>query len=58
MYVTWLTFDDVGQAQVDYGIDRLDKTINANTSVFESGKKRYVHRALIEEIKPGQKYSK
>jgi hypothetical protein len=56
MYVTWLTFDDVGKCEVDYGINSFDHTVQANTSVFNNGMKRYIHRALIKGIKPGQRY--
>ncbi|KAI6233597.1 Purple acid phosphatase [Aphelenchoides fujianensis] len=61
MFVTFLTFDDVGPAIVWFGEDRLDRKVRANTSVFtDEGplkSKRFVHRALLTNIRAGQRYN-
>ncbi|KAI6188915.1 Purple acid phosphatase [Aphelenchoides besseyi] len=60
VFVTFLTFDDVGQTIVDYGIGKLDHRVNATISTFvDQGplkSTRYIHRALIENIQAGQRY--
>jgi phosphodiesterase/alkaline phosphatase D-like protein len=60
MYVTWLTFNDTGDSFVDYGETELfgNRVMAEITSFRDSflNSHKYTHRALIDGIKPGQKY--
>ncbi|KAI6204497.1 hypothetical protein M3Y94_00680900 [Aphelenchoides besseyi] len=61
MSVTWITFDDTHHSFVRYGRDgKLDHSVKATIRKFVDGGKartvRYVHCALIQDIRPGQQY--
>lgn len=60
--ITWLTFDDTKSSFVEFGITMppFTKKVQSKISRFiDGGHKRsirYIHRATIKGIKPGQRY--
>ncbi|KAL3085574.1 hypothetical protein niasHT_037315 [Heterodera trifolii] len=62
LWVTWLTFDDTLDSLVVWGdqYNQLTRKTPATVDYFVDGgtekTKRYTHRALIEGLKPGQRY--
>lgn len=61
MWITWVTFDDTFISIVEYGTDKFMWSKMGNTSLFIDGglsrTKRYVHRVLLTNLKPGTRYS-
>ncbi|VDN55988.1 unnamed protein product [Dracunculus medinensis] len=60
MWITWVTFDDTFISIVEYGTDKFMWSKMGNTSLFIDGglsrTKRYVHRVLLTNLKPGTRY--
>ncbi|CAF0993366.1 unnamed protein product [Didymodactylos carnosus] len=60
MVVTWITLTEVNDSVVEYGIDTFDKRVNGSVSIFDDGgsekRREYVHRVVIRNLIPGQKY--
>ncbi|CAF0901288.1 unnamed protein product [Didymodactylos carnosus] len=60
MVVTWITLNEVNDSAVEYGIETFDKRVNGSVSIFNDGgsekRKEYVHRVVLHELTPGQKY--
>uniref|UniRef100_A0A7E4UWP2 Purple acid phosphatase n=1 Tax=Panagrellus redivivus TaxID=6233 RepID=A0A7E4UWP2_PANRE len=58
--VTWVTFDDTVESYVEYGSNQFDTRIDANVTLFtdpnEKHVTRYIHRAVMTNIKPGRRY--
>ena len=62
MIVTWVTFDSTSNTIVEYGIDKLENSVNGKYNLFEDGgsekRKLYIHRVTLTNLKPNTKYSK
>lgn len=62
MWVTWVTFDDTRESIVVYGTDQPLKRVVGNSTKFVDGgitrKVRYIHRVLLTDLQPGQRYGK
>lgn len=62
MMVTWVTVNKTTQSAVEYGLSGLNMQTLATQSAFVDGglEKRiiYIHRALLQKLKPGRKYCK
>lgn len=61
MIVTWVTLNPINESIVEYGeSDVLDQRANGSISVFQDGgsEKRveYVHRVVLRNLRPGQRY--
>ena len=61
MIVTWVTLSEVSDSIVEYGQDDMfDQRAIGSVSVFQdSGTEKrteYVHRVVLENLKPGQRY--
>lgn len=63
MIVTWITLNNIPDSIVEYSIDdALDQRVNGTVSIFQDGgsekRREYVHRVVLQNLIPGQKYCK
>ncbi|VDK68560.1 unnamed protein product [Gongylonema pulchrum] len=60
MWVTWLTYNNTFLSLVEYGIGDFRWTAQGNSTLFTDGgklkRKRYIHRVLLTDLKPGTEY--
>ena len=61
MIVTWITLNNIPDSIVEYSIDdALDQRVNGTVSIFQDGgseaRREYVHRVVLRNLIPGQKY--
>uniref|UniRef100_A0A8R1XYB0 Purple acid phosphatase n=1 Tax=Onchocerca volvulus TaxID=6282 RepID=A0A8R1XYB0_ONCVO len=60
MWITWLTYNDTFSSIVEYGIDDLRWSVKGSSTLFVDGgeqrSKRYIHRILLTDLKPGTIY--
>jgi hypothetical protein len=62
MIVTWVTKDETPVPTVEYGLNGLEQQAFGESSLFIDGgfekRRMQIHRVILENLKPGQKYSK
>ena len=61
MIVTWVTLNEVNDSVVEYGaMDTLDQRATGWVHVFQDGgdelRREYIHRVVLRDLIPGQKY--
>ena len=61
MIVTWVTLNQVNESIVEYGrTDISDNRATGSVSIFNDGgseqRTEYIHRVVLRDLIPGQKY--
>ena len=60
MIVTWITLNEINDSVVEYGENMFDQRATGTVHIFQDSgtekRREYVHRVVLWNLKPGQKY--